>query len=467
MNAVLRGLGRPRAAARRAGLAGSLSPAVSGVGAAVRTETALRARWLLLHGLPRLELRRRARAGDEMAAMVLGPDNDAARDAQHAKIRAAGPLLETRLGFATVDQQLCRQVLRDQRFAAIAPRDLTPPGLARRLLDATDPRLPNPVEPPSMLVTEPPLHTAYRRPVARSFTPRAIEKLTDRAQAITDTLLDDMAAAAHPDLVTDFAATLPVAVIGEVLALPAGDLGYMLEWGEAAAPLLDIGLDWSVYRRAQRALTGLDEYLAGHFARLRDNRSGTDAPATQPFARLAATGELNDHELATNAALLIGAGFETTVNLIGNAIVALTSRPEQLAAVQADPALWPNAVEEVLRFSSPVQRTGRVAREDVDLAGITVPRGAVISLLLAGANRDPQVFADPDRFDIAREDAHLNVSFGTGVHGCIGAALARMEARVALERLFTRFPDLRLDGPPVPRGLITLNGYAHLPARLS
>jgi cytochrome P450 len=422
----------------------------------------LRTRWLVRHRLTRVALQRRAKQGDPLAIMLLGPDDDSVRDRQHRLIRESGPLVTTRVGFATVEYELCRQVLRDQRFVAVTPDALIPPGLLRELMHRTDPQLPNPVEPPSMLASEPPQHTRYRRPVARSFTPRAIERLTDRAQQMTDLLLDRVSDKPTPDLVVDFAAALPVAVIGEVLALPEADLDYMLEWGEAAAPLLDIGLSWPVYRRSQLALAGLDDYLRAHFSRLRTAAPDGDP---HPFGQLVATGELSDRELATNAALLIGAGFETTVNLIGNAIVLLTAHPEQLAVVRGDPALWPNVVEEVLRFSAPVQRTARVAGEDVELAGVHIPRGSVVSLLLAGANRDPAVFAEPEVFDITRANANQNLSFGTGLHACIGAALARMEARVALAGLFERFPDLRLTGA-TPRGLITLNGYAHLPARL-
>lgn len=428
---------------------------------AARRDLQLRARWAVLHGLPRYALPRRAARGDKMAELLLGyGDDPGGQYAVFERIRAEGRIIGSEVGAATADHGLCRAILRDGRFATIQPADFGFPGPLLRILEHTDPGLPNPVEPPSMLVSEPPAHTAYRHPIARTFTPRAIAQLTDRARTVSAELLDELAAAPRPDLVSGYAARLPVTMIGRLLGLPEADDEYMLGWGEAAAPLLDPGLSWPVYRRAQRALRGLDDYLTAHFARVRRD------PGDDPFALLATSGELTDRELVTNAALLIGAGFETTVNLIGNGVVALLEHPDQLERLRAEPGLWPNAVEEVLRYSSPVQRTARVAREDGELEGFRFRRGTVVSLLLAGANRDPAVFDRPDEFDVAREEARKNVSFGYGIHACIGAALARMEGAVALSALFERYPDLALDGAGTPRGLATLYGWSALPARL-
>lgn len=429
----------------------------TGVTAALAT----RVRWAIQHGLPRYALPRRAARGDVMAQMLLGYTEPGSQYPQFDRLREAGPLTRSDVGITTADHQACREILRDKRFSTVQPTDMGFPDPLQRVLRATDLDLPNPVEPPSMLVSEPPSHTAYRHPIARTFTPKAIDQLTDRAVQVSAELLDAMAAAPSPDLVTDYAARLPVTMIGRLLGLPEDDDDYMLEWGEAAAPLLDPGLSWPVYRRAVRALRGLDDYLTAHFARVKAAGHGD-----HPFALLASSGELTDRELVTNAALLIGAGFETTVNLIGNGIVALVEHPAQLDRLRAEPELWPNAVEEILRYSSPVQRTARIAREDAEILGTAVPAGTMVSLQLAGANRDPKVFTDPAVFDIARPEAKKNVSFGFGIHACIGAALARMEGAVALRMLFDRFPDLTLDGPGTPRGLSTLYGYASLPARL-
>ncbi|MET9325503.1 cytochrome P450 [Tsukamurella sp. NPDC003166] len=423
---------------------------------------ATRVRWGIMHGLPRRALPRRAERGDRMAQMLLGYGEPGSQYEVFDALRAEGPLVRSEVGATTADHAVCREILRDARFGTVQTADFGFPGPLLRILELTDPQLPNPVEPPSMLVSEPPAHTAYRHPIARTFTPRSIEQLTGRARTVTVSLLDAMAEAPAPDLVRDFAARLPVTMIGRLLGLPEEDDDYMLEWGEAAAPLLDPGLAWPVYRRSQVALTGLREYLAAHFARVR-----ADPDADHPFALLASSGELSDRELIANAALLIGAGFETTVNLIGNGIVDLLAHPDQLAILRERPELWPNAVEEVLRFSSPIQRTARVAREDVEVAGVRIGRGTMVSLQLAGANRDPKVFDRPNEFDVTRPDAKKNVSFGYGIHACIGAALARMEGTVALSGLFERYPAVALSDGARHRGLSTLYGYAALPARLA
>lgn len=426
----------------------------------------MRVRWAVLHGLPRYALPKRAARGDKMAQLILGYDEPGSQYAQFDRIRAEGRIVGTEIGAATADHGICREVLRDPRFATLQPADYGFPGPLLALVNATDPGIANPVEPPSMLMSDPPAHTSYRQPIAKTFTPKSIGQLTERAREVSADLLDAMAASPAPDLVRDYATRLPVAMIGRLLGLPESDDEYMLEWGDAAAPLLDPGLSWPVFRRAQAALRGLDHYLTAHFESVRaDAKSG--AGGDHPFALLAASGELTDRELASNAALLIGAGFETTVNLIGNGIVLLLEHPDQLAILRAQPDLWPGAIEEILRFSSPVQRTARVAREPIDIDGFQFRAGTVLSLLLAGANRDPAVFNEPHRFDVTRPEAKKNLAFGYGIHACIGAALARMEGVIALQALFERFPDLTLDGPGTHRGLATLYGWSALPAKLS
>ena len=192
----------------------------------------------------------------------------------------------------------------------------------------------------------------------------------------------------------------------------------------------------------------------------------TGQPGDNPFSRLAADGTLTDRELTANAALLIGAGFETTVNLIGNGIVMLLQHPEQLARLRDDPDLWPAAVEEILRLDSPVQMTARTAGCDVEIAGHHIAAGDMVALLLGGANRDPRVFTDPGNFDITRANARDHLAFASGVHACLGAALARIEGATALRALFETFPDLHLTAPPQRRGLVNLHGFERLPVQL-
>jgi cytochrome P450 len=235
----------------------------------------------------------------------------------------------------------------------------------------------------------------------------------------------------------------------------------MLEWGHSGAPLLDIGIEWKTYRRAIDGMRGVDDYLRQHFHQLRAGERGDN-----PFSRLAADGSLTNRELTANAALIIGAGFETTVNLVGNGIVALLHHPEQLAQLHDEPHLWPAAIEEILRIDSPVQMTARTPDVDVEIAGHQIGAGDMVALLLGGANRDPHVFTNPNSFDINRPNAREHLAFASGVHACLGAALARIEGVIALRALFEAFPDLRLTGPPQRRGLVNLRGFTRLPAQL-
>ncbi|HEY3994728.1 MAG TPA: cytochrome P450, partial [Mycobacterium sp.] len=314
---------------------------------------------------------------------------------------------------------------------------------------------------PAMVIVNPPDHTRYRHLVAQSFTPRAIDTLGTRVTEVTMDLIERIAATPNLDLIADFAMQLPVAIIAEILGLPADSYPRMLGWGRSGAPLLDVGIDWKTYRDAIAGMRDVDGYLTEHFRKLRAGQ-----PGDNPFSRMVADGSMTDHELTANAALIVGAGFETTVNLIGNGIVLLLQHPDQLAQLHDDPDLWPNAVEEILRLASPVQMTARTPGCDVDIAGTHITEGDMVALLLGGANRDPQLFSDPTKFDIARPNAREHLAFASGIHACLGAALARIEGATALRALFETFPNLRLVAPPERRGLINLHGYTRLPAQL-
>jgi cytochrome P450 len=418
-------------------------------------------RWVAMHGVPRAYFTVQARRGDPLARLFVNHTRGDDRYRRMEQIRARGPLVRTPFVWASVDHGVCREILRDKRFSVTAQTEMELPRPLRALISRTDPSVPNPVEPPAMVVVNPPDHTRYRQLVAQSFTPRAIDRLSTRVTQVTAELIENIASAPHPDLIADFAAQLPVAIIAEILGLPADDCPIALEWGHSGAPLLDTGIDWKTYRRAIDGLQTAEKYLIDHFHRVR-----TGEPGDNPFSRLAADGTLTDRELTANAALLIGAGFETTVNLIGNGIVVLLQHPEQLARLREEPDLWPAAVEEILRIESPVQMTARVAGCDVEIAGYRIAAGDMVGLLLGGANRDPQVFTDPNSFDITRANARDHLAFASGIHACVGAALARIEGATALRALFETFPDLRLTAQPQRRGLINLHGFIRLPAEL-
>jgi cytochrome P450 len=419
------------------------------------------ARWVAMHGVPRAYMAVHARRGDPLAQLIANHGRDGDPYPLMEQIRAQGPLIRRRFAWASVDHGVCREVLRDKRFGVTAPSDMEMPRPLRALLERTDPGVANPVEPPAMVIVNPPDHTRYRQVVAQSFTPRATDKLGARVAEVTAELIDDLAGRPNPDLIADFAMKLPVAIIAEILDLPADSHDQMLEWGHCGAPLLDIGIGWNTYRNAIDGLRDTDGYFREHIDRMRD-----DGASENPFSRMAADGTLTDRELASNAALIIGAGFETTVNLIGNGIVLLLRHPDQLALLRDDPGLWPGAIEEILRLDSPVQMTGRTARCDVDIADHRIARGEMVGLFLGGANRDPRVFADPDRMDVTRANAREHLAFASGIHACLGAALARIEGVTALRALFEAFPDLRLTEVPRRRGLVNLRGFAGLPAQL-
>jgi len=417
-------------------------------------------RWASAQGVPRLAMKAYAKRGDPLAQLFGSPPVADDPYPVIESIRARGRLVRTPLAWVTTEHDLCRTILRDNDMGVRASENLDVPRPMRRLRDRAS-LPPNPVEPPSMLVIDPPAHSRMRRPVSAAFTPRAIGRLRDRVETVTEELLDALPSDGSVDLVSDFAAQVPIAIISELLGFPDDARDRFLGWGDAMTPLLDIGLPWGHYRDAIVAMHEMDKYAAGHLARLRAT------PGEDMLSALVSAGELDDHELKATASLLMGAGFETTVNLIGNAVVQLLAHPEQLARLREEPDLWPNAVEEVLRFDAPVQNTGRVTLKEVEYEGIQLRQGVMVALSLAGANRDPQVFDDPNTFDITRANAKEHLTFSTGIHACLGASLARMEAAHALRALFERFPDLKLAGPPRRRPLFTLHGYSHMLVRLS
>jgi cytochrome P450 len=413
--------------------------------------------WAILQGVPRAVLSIQARRADPLARLLVGPQRGGDPLALIEQIRARGQVNRTPFVSVTADHELCRAILRDNRFKVTNPANMGLPRPITWLIRRTDPQLPNPAEPPSMLQVDPPEHSRYRHPVAHAFTPRAIDKLRTRVIEVTNELLDRLASSRHPDLVADFAGPLPAEIIAEVLGVPEEVRSRMLDRGEKGAPLLDVGVSWKTFRRAMDSLQEGDKEFSDHIDRLRRE------PGDDIFSHIIRDGNLTRRELTATAVLLAGAGFETTVNLIGNAIVLLLQHPDQLAMLRDNPELWPGAVEEVLRFDSPVQMTSRTAGCDLELAGQHFAAHETVALLLGGANRDPDVFAHPDRFDITRANAKDHLAFSSGVHACLGASLARMEATIALQALFERFPDLQLTGTPTSRGLATLHGFRHIP----
>lgn len=370
----------------------------------------------------------------------------------------------------------CAAVLKDVRFAAdwrrVAPPDAEP-------ATATEPTPTEPAQPAAgrgpadayaaladawLLSRDPPDHTRLRALVTKAFTPRMIQRLRPRIQAFADELLD----AAHAeggsvDLIATYAFPLPVTVIAELLGVPAADHESFRAWSRPIAQAIDLVQDEDTFTQAGRATMELAAYLRGIIAERR--KRPMDDLISSMLAAEEADARLSDNELLAMCILILIAGHETTVNLIGNGTLALLRHPEQLAALRAQPDLIESAVEELLRYDSPVQQTARVATEDLDVGGRRIERGRWVRIWLGAANRDPAVFADPDRLDLTRAPRHL--SFGQGIHFCLGSALARTEGQIAINTLFRRAPNLALaTDEPQWRPAITLRGLKALPVTL-
>jgi hypothetical protein len=362
-------------------------------------------------------------------------------------LRARGDVLPTRLGnWLTTSHAAADAVLRDRRFG---------------VREAGVEYGPQPLD-LSFLERDPPDHTRLRRLAAPAFTPRRIADRRARVEQVTAGLVDALVADARRggavDLVAGLAAPLPIAVITDLLGIPDADAATFARYGTTIGSALD-GVRSLRHARelmtAQAALTRiLDDLVARRRADPQDDLVGR---------LVAAEGDtLTAEELLTMCRLLLVAGFETTVNLVGNAVRALLAEPEQWQALRADPGLAGAAVEETLRHDPPVQRTGRVAHEPLDLAGRPVRRGQWVIALIGAAGRDPLAHRDPDRFDLRRSQRTEHLAFSAGIHYCVGAPLARLEAEVALATLAER-ADLRPAGRVTYRAGTTIRGLARLP----
>ena len=315
-----------------------------------------------------------------------------------------------------------------------------------------------------MLQQDPPDHTRLRGLVVKAFTARRVEDMRPRIQRIVDATLDRVAARGHMDLISDFAFRLPVTVICEMLGIPEEDHEMFFMGARTGARLLDpVPLSRAEIDEANAGNLAQAEYFRSLFE-LRRRQPGDDL-TTQLVQAEEAGNRLSNEELTANIILLFGAGHETTVNLIGNGLLALYRSPDQLRLLQGEPARIANAIEEFLRYDSSVQLTGRTALEDVEVGGTLVAKGETVLCLLGAANRDPAVYPDPDRLDITRASIRP-LSFGGGIHFCLGAQLARIEGEIAIATLLRRFPSLRLDDAETPdwRQTFVLRGLNRLPA---
>jgi cytochrome P450/class 3 adenylate cyclase len=371
------------------------------------------------------------------------------------RLRSEDPVHRTEAGFWVVTRYPdVISVLRDPRFGR---EDFGP--LVSAIYGDDSERVPRP-----MVFRDPPAHTRLRSLVSTAFTSRVVQSMRPHIQEIVDRLLDRVQSARTMDLISELAYPLPVTVICEMLGVPEGDRDNMRRWSDDIARSLDaLGLpsDREIVKRGRAARHALGEYFRGL---LPERRRHPRADLLSLLLAAEQQGDrLTEDELLATCVLIFIAGHETTVNLIGNGVLALLQHPRQLMALRENPHLLPGTVEELLRYDSPVQRTARVTKSEVQLGGKTIPRHALVVAAIGAANRDPERFPEPDRLDILRHDKD-HIAFGFGIHFCLGAPLARIEAEVALGTLLRRMPRLALaTHAPQWRESSTLRGLRELP----
>ena len=312
-----------------------------------------------------------------------------------------------------------------------------------------------------MLLRNPPDHTRLRALVSSAFTPHVVDRLRPAIQGIADVLLDEVQSQGEMDVILHYASALPLIVIAELLGVPRRDRARLRKWSIDLSVIVDLNATREGVAKATQSMMELTEYLRGIAGERRAN------PQEDLITALIAAEEdgetLTQDELLAMCVLLLGAGHETSVNLIGNGTLALLQHPDQLARLRDDPSVAESAVEELLRYDSSVQMVFREALEDLDIGGKTIRKGEAVTMLLGSANRDPAQFLDPDRLDLTRSRKRHG-AFGMGIHFCLGAPLAGLEAQIAFQTLLRRMPHLQLRPGPLHWGEgIVFHGLEHLP----
>jgi cytochrome P450 len=315
----------------------------------------------------------------------------------------------------------------------------------------------------SLVFNDPPLHTRVRRLILGALTPKAIESMEPGLNALVEGLLDGMARKGKVDLIEDYAAAIPIEIIGNLLGVPRDERGPLRGWSLAILSALEPVVDAEAAARGNRAVAEFLDYLERLVA---ERTAHPGDPQHDVLTRLIqgeADGERLTHkELLHQCVFLLNAGHETTTNLIGNALHALTHWPDERARLIAQPELVKSGVEEFLRFESSNQLGNRLSMREAVVGGVTLPPGTSITLCIGAANRDPDQFPDPDRLDVARAP-NRHLAFGSGPHQCVGMHLARLEGQVAIGRFLARFPSYRLSGEPVRGGRARFRGFRSLP----
>jgi hypothetical protein len=319
----------------------------------------------------------------------------------------------------------------------------------------------------SLVFNDPPLHTRVRRLIAGALNPRAIAEMEPGLIALVDRLLDDMQARGRADIVEDFASAIPIEVIGNLLAIPHEDRTPLRGWSLAILGALEPFLSEDVQARGERAVTEFLDYLRRLVADRRARPGDADRDVLTRLIEGEASGErLSEIELLQNCIFILNAGHETTTNLIGNGLELLLRFPHERQRLIDDPVLIKPAVEEFLRFESSNQLGNRRVVEDTELDGVALTQGTLITLCIGAANRDPDVFAEPERLDIGRAP-NRHLAFASGAHACVGLTLARLEGRIAISRFLARFPNFAANGPAHRARRVRFRGFTSLPVTLA
>jgi len=315
----------------------------------------------------------------------------------------------------------------------------------------------------SLVFNDPPAHTRVRRLIMGALSPRAIAGMEPNLIALVDRLLEAIATKGSVDLIDDFASAIPIEVIGNLLDVPKAERGPLRDWSLAILGALEPVITAEAFARGNKAVKDFLAYLEILVARRRARPGNPERDVLTRLIQGEDNGErLTEKELLHNCIFLLNAGHETTTNLIGNGLVALSANPAQKKRLIENPGLIKTAVEEILRFESSNQLGNRMTTERVELGGVTLVPGTPVTLCIGAANRDPLQFTDPETLDVGRTP-NRHLAFGTGAHQCAGMALARLEGAIAISRFLARFPDYRLNGAPVRGGRVRFRGFLRVP----
>ncbi len=319
----------------------------------------------------------------------------------------------------------------------------------------------------SLVFNDPPAHTRVRRLIMGALSPRAIAEMEPNLIALVDRLLVALAGKGDVDLIEDFAAAIPIEVIGNLLGVPEEERQPLRGWSLAILGALEPVIGTDAFARGNNAVREFLSYLEILIARRRTRPGNPERDVLTRLIQGEDNGErLTEKELLHNCIFLLNAGHETTTNLIGNGLVALSENPSQKKRLIENPALIKTAVEEILRFESSNQLGNRMTTERIELGGVTLEEGTSVTLCIGAANRDPQQFSDPETFDVTR-NPNRHLAFGSGVHQCAGMALARLEGAIAISRFLARFPAYALKGPPVRGGRARFRGFLSVPCAIA